>query len=61
MPMPGEWADEGDALRADARRRIAVGEWLAEPDGYYSFPIVLGIAYTRSGQMEILGYRPSRA
>ena len=61
FPMPGELADEGDALRSDARRRIAAGEWLTEPDGYYSFPIVLGIAFTRTGQMEILGYRPSSA
>jgi hypothetical protein len=59
MPMPGELADEGDALRADAQRRIAAGEWLADPDGHYSFPIVLGIAYTRNRRMEILAYRPS--
>jgi len=59
MPLPGEWANEGDALRAQAAIDIKAGRLLAEPDGYYSFPLVLGIAFTRTGKMEILGYMPS--
>ena len=53
-----ETIEEGDKARAQAAIDIASGKLLREPDGYYSFPVVLGTMFTGTGKMEILGYTP---
>ena len=55
-----ETIKEGNKARRQAAIDIASGKLLRQPDGYYSFPVVLGIMYTGTGRMEILGYTPTQ-
>ena len=50
----------GAKAREQAARDIADGKLLTEPNGYYSLPVVLGMLYTGTGRMEILGYTLDR-